>query len=251
MAKVTAPFNIIGTIDGLNFYSANDQNYVRKVPETGITKEQFRDNPVYDHIKKHGTEFGNCSSKSRVFRLLAKQFYDQAKEGSFAGRVNGLLFDVLGEDSNNEHGKRTVVNGLKTEKGVELLIDFEANKLCPLDKTFNGEIDFNWDTLDLNIKSINPEKDINWPQTEANVVHIQLAIANWNFEEDTSETKYSNLITFGKEDVQQPVNWDIETPAEKDLWLAFICISFGNKIRRKTKPVHKKFNTATILSYSS
>ena len=249
MAKVIAPFNITGTIDDLNFYNANDKGYARKAGDVGITKEQFRDNPIFDPIKKHGTEFGSCAKKSRVFRLLAKQFYDQAKEGSFAGRVNSLLFDILEEDKNNEHGKRTLINGLKAQESLELLLNFEANKLRPLNKTVNGKISFNWNTLDLNIKSINPEKDINWPKTEANVVHLQLAIANWNFENDTFETKYSNLITFDKEDMQRPISCDIETPSEKNLWLAFVCISFGNKIRKKTKPVHKKFNTATILSY--
>ena len=33
----------------------------------------------------------------------------------------------------------------------------------------------------------------------------------------------------------------------KDLWLAFIYIGFSNKERRKTKPLHKKWNTTTII----
>ena len=249
MAKVIAPFQLTGTVDGLSFYKANDQNYVRQKGNSGISKEQFRDNPVFEPIKKHGTEFGSCAKKSRIFRLLAKQFYDQAKEGSFAGRVNSLLFDILEEDLNNENGKRTLNNGLKNPEGLELLLDFEANKLRPLNKTSNRKISFNWDKLDLNIKYLNPEKDINWPEIEANQVHLQIAIANWNYEEETFQTLYSNQLTFEKQNKKQTINWSIETPHEKNLWIAFICISFSNKIRKKTKPVHKKFNTATILSY--
>jgi hypothetical protein len=249
MAKVIAPFKLVGNIDGLNFYNANDENYARQKGDMGISKEQFRDNPIYEPIKKHGIEFGNCSTKSRVFRLLAKQFYDQAKEGSFAGRVNSLLFDILEEDLNNKHGERKVVNGLKTTEGQDLLLNFEANKIRPLNKTCNRKIIFNWEKLDLNLKFLNPEKDINWPETEANQVHLQIAIANWNYEEDTYQTLYSNQLTFEKENKKQAIKWTIETPNEKTLWIAFIGISFSNKIRKKSKPIHKKFNTATILSY--
>ena len=38
MAKVTAPFEIEGTIDDLNFYKASEQNLVRLKGKLGITK---------------------------------------------------------------------------------------------------------------------------------------------------------------------------------------------------------------------
>ena len=104
MAKVTAPFEIKGTIDDLNFYKASEQNLVRLKGKPGITKEQFANNPIFNPIIEHGTEFGSCVLKSRVFRLLAKQFYDNAKEVSFAGRVNQLLFEILEEDTTNKKG---------------------------------------------------------------------------------------------------------------------------------------------------
>ena len=88
MAKVIAPFKIVGTLNDMTFYEASNQNLVREKGKSGITKKQFKENPIFDKIRQQGTEFGSCSRKSRVFRLLAKQFYDQAKEVSFAGRVN-------------------------------------------------------------------------------------------------------------------------------------------------------------------
>lgn len=249
MAKVIAPFKIIGTLDDLNFYNSTDGNIVRMRGNSGITKKKFQENPIFNTIKNHNKEFGSCAVKSRVFRLLVKPFYDQAKEGSFAGRTNKLLFEILEEDTNNTRGNRKLENGLKTTEGKELLLNFEANKTRPLHKTCKRKIKFNWENKQLNIKTINTEKDINWPEVEANQVHLQMAIANWNYENQTFETNYSNLIILEKNNTKQMLNWNIETPKEKNLWLAYICISFSYKERKKTKLVHKKFNTATILSY--
>ena len=106
MAKVIAPFNIVGSLNDMTFYEASNQNLVREKGKSGITKKQFKENPIFGRIWEHGTEFGSCSHKSRIFRLLAKLFYDKAKEVSFAGRVNQLLFEILEEDTINPIGKR-------------------------------------------------------------------------------------------------------------------------------------------------
>ena len=250
MAKINAPFTIKGTLGGISFFNTSDGNIAREKGETGITKKQFAENPVFDHIKKHGKEFGSCAIKSKVFRAMAKEFYDQAKEGSFAGRVNSLLFRILEEDPKNEKGQRQLERGLETVDGLDLLLNFEANKTRTLKKICKKEVNFNWEKLTLNFDTINPKKDIKWPKTEANTMYIQLAISNWNYEKQKFETLYSNQLSFQKVNEVLPLNWTIGLPKEKNIRLAHICISFANQERKKIKPVHKKFNTATILSYS-
>ena len=105
MAKLTGQIKIKGTIGYLVFIEdASKEIYVREKGKPGITKKQFKENPIFGRIWEHGTEFGCCVRKSRIFRLLAKQFYDKAKEVSFAGRVNKLLFEILEEDTENKIG---------------------------------------------------------------------------------------------------------------------------------------------------
>ncbi len=249
MAKVIGPIKLKGTIGDISFYKTSEGNIAREKGKTGITKKQFAENPIFDPIRSHAKEFGSCSLKSKFFRAMAKQFYDQAKETSFAGRVNCLLFEILEEDTTNEKGQRQLENGLKTEEGLELLPNFEANKTRPLKKVCKKEIKFNWDKLMLNMDTINPKKDIKWPKTEANIMYIQLAVANWNYEEQKIETQYSNQLSFQKVNETQPLNWTMEPPKDKNLWLAYICISFAYQERKKIKPIERKFNTATILDY--
>lgn len=247
MAKVIAPFKIKGTFDDLSFYIASDENLVRQKGNSGITKEQFAKNPIFDRIRQQSSEFGSCSQKSKVFRLLAKQFYDKAKEVSFAGRVNKLLVEILQEDTTNTIGERKVENGLQIPELNEILVHFEGNKLRPLKKILKKKITFDWKQNKSNLTSINAEKDILWPDPDANQLHLQIAIANWNCKEDTFENQYSNEIILEKVNTETKIDFKIDHLQTKDLWIAYLFVGFSNKERRKTKLLHKKWNTATII----
>ena len=160
MAKVIAPFKVKGTIDDLSFYIASNENLVRQKGNSGITKEQFAKNPIFNRIRQQSSEFGSCSQKSKVFRLLAKEFYDKAKEVSFAGRVNKLLFEILQEDVTNKIGERKVENGLQIPELEEILVHFEGNILRPLKNVLKKKATFDWKQNKSNLTSINVEKDI-------------------------------------------------------------------------------------------
>jgi hypothetical protein len=247
MAKVIAPFMIKGTLDDLSFYIASEENLVRQKGNPGVTKEQFAKNPIFNRIRQHRTEFGSCSQKSKVFRLLAKQFYDKAKKVSFAGRVNKLLFEILQEDTTNKIGERKVENGLQIPELDELLLHFEGNKLRPLKKVLKKKITYDWKQNNSNIISINAEKDIHWPEPEANQLHLQLAIANWNCKDDKFENQYSNEIIIEKGNTEKTIDFKLEQLRTKDLWIAYLFIGFSHKERRNAIPLHKKWNTTTII----
>lgn len=247
MAKIIAPFKIVGTLDDLNFYEASGQSLVREKSSYRMTKEQFRANANYDRIRHQATEFGSCSKKSIVFRSLAKEFYNKAKEVSFAGRVNKLLFEIVEEDDQNEIGSRKLENGLQKKESNEILIHFEGNKLRPLQQVLKKEINFDWSLNKIDVSTINPEKDINWPEEEANQVHLQLAIANWNYKEDQFENQYSNEIILEKSNFENQLEFRLNELQTQDLWLAFIFVGFSLKERKKTKFLHRKWNTTTII----
>lgn len=251
MAKVIAPFRIKGTLDDLSFYMASDENLVRQKGNSGITKEEFAKNPIFNRIRQQSSEFGSCSQKSKVFRLLAKQFYDKAKEVSFAGRVNKLLFEILKEDTTNKIGERKVENGLQIQELDELLLHFEGNKLRPLKKVLKKKITFDWEQNKSNLTSINAEKEIYWPEPEANQLHLQLAIANWNCKDDKFENQYSNEIILDKENTEKTIDFKLEQLQTKDLWIAYLFIGFSHKERRNAIPLNKKWNTTTIIGIQS
>lgn len=251
MAKVIAPFKIKGTFDDMSFYIASEENLVRQKGNPGVTKEEFAKNPIFNRIRQQSSEFGRCSEKSKVFRLLAKQFYDKAKEVSFAGRVNKLLVEILQEDTTNKIGERKVENGLEIPELDEILIHFEGNKLRPLKKVLKKKITFDWKQNNCDLTAINVEKDILWPEPEANQIHLQLGIANWNCKEDKFENQYSNEIILEKDNTEKTIVFKLKQLQTKDLWIAYLFIGFSNKEQRSTIPLHKKWNTTTIIGIQS
>ena len=248
MAKVIAPFKISGTLDDINFVvTADGENYARMKGKTGITSEQFKNNPIFDRIRHQGTEFGQCSKKSALFRLMADRFNRLAKDVSFAGRANKLLFEILEEDTTQPKGQRTLLEGLKTKDGKEILVGFESNKLRPLRTVLKSKEQHNPNNQTLTLLNFIPKEHLDWPE-EATHVHLALALTNWDFENETFNTCYSEEIILAKESEKQTVTLQTEIPTGNHLHLTFFFIGFAKQDRKKHKLLHRKNNTATIIA---
>ena len=246
MAIVKAPYTITGTIGDLNYFVDQGKvNRVRTKGKSGITKEQFQSNPIFNTIKKHGHEFGRASKKSRLFRFLVLQFYQRAKDGSFAGRANKLLFEILEEDTINQRGERTVENGLNTTDGVNLLIGFEGNKLRPLDQTLKKKGKWNSKTETFTINNLALLEDIKWSEN-ASSVHLAVAQTNWDYINDSFETAYSEEVTFEKEDKTIDISFSPEKLKGDKLVLLFVFIGFSEKYKKTVRPLKRSFNSVTI-----
>ena len=246
MAIVSAPYTITGTIGDLTFYVDQDKvNRVKTKGKPGITKEQFKSNPIFNPIKKHGKEFGQAAKKSRIFRFLANRFMMRAKDVSTAGRANKLLFEILEEDLLNERGERTVENGLNTTEGVNLLIGFEGNKLKPLYQTLKKKGKWDVQSETFNLPNLSLLHDIEWPEN-ASFVHLAVAQTNWDYDKDTFETAYSEEVTFEKEDKTIDITLHPEKLKGDKLVLLYVFVGFSEKYKKTVRPLKRSFNSVTI-----
>lgn len=249
MAKVIAPFKIVGTLDDLTFYLDQEKNNLVKTKgNPGITKEQFKNNPIFQKVKNHGIEFGRCSKKGQTFRKLAHYFNCRAKDGSFAGRANKLMLDILNEDTINQHGQRTIEEGMKAEDSKTYFVGFEGNKLRPLKTVLKKKWSWNPDTSEFKIKALNPTKDIDWPE-KAEQMHIAIARSNWDYINDKFTTEYSEEIIIVKDEKATSINLktNIQIPLENELQLVFLFIGFSIQDRKKIKELKRSNNTVSII----
>jgi hypothetical protein len=215
--------------------------------KTGITPEQFKNNPIFDRIRHQATEFGQCSKKSVLFRFIANRFNRLAKDVSFAGRTNKMLFEILEEDTTQPKGQRTLLEGLKTKEGKQILIGFESNKLRPLRAVLKIKEQHNPHNQTLSLLNFTPREHLDWPQ-EATHVHLALALANWDFENETFNTCYSEEIILAKESEKQTLTIQTAVPTGNHLHLTFFFIGFAKQDRKKYHLLHRKNNTATIIA---
>ena len=247
MAKVIAPFKIVGTLDDLNFYlDENNVNRVRTKGKTGVTSEEFKRNPIFTKAKNHGKEFGRASKKAQNFRKVAHYFNNRAKDGSFSGRANKLMLDVIHEDVTNPHGERTVENGMQSPDSVSYFIGFEGNKLRPLKKVLKTKWVWDETASQLTINNFNPKKKIDWPEN-ADKLHIAIARANWNYEENNFTTVYSEEIIIKKDESTTNIKLQTTIPEDNNLQLVFLFIGFSIQDRKKTTELKRSNNTVSII----
>lgn len=250
MAKVIAPFKIVGTLDDLNFYiDQNKENIVRTKGKTGVTSEEFKRNPIFTKVKNHGKEFGRAVKKAQSFRMIAHYFNNRAKDGSFAGRANKLMLDIIQEDTSKPQGERTFEKGIENPETRSYFTGFEGNKLRSLNKVLktNWVWDENYNTL--TIENFNPEASIDWPE-KANNVHLAIARSNWNYIDNKFETRYSQEIVIQKEEETQTIKITTENrepKTENNIQLLYFFIGFSIQDRKKTKELKRANNTVTII----
>ena len=250
MAKVIAPFKIIGTLDDLNFYViGNDTNLVRTRGKTGVTSEEFKRNPIFTKVKNHGKEFGRAAKKGQNFRGIALYFNKRAKDGSYSGRGNKLMLEIIQEDTTNPSGERTFEGGMKNRETIEYFLNFEGNKLRPLKTVLKTNWTWDENNNTLTMANFNPETHIDWPE-KADNVHLAIANANWNYIENKFETHYSEEIVFQKEEGTQTIILTTEklrTETENAIQLTYLFIGFSTQERKKTKELKRANNTVTII----
>ncbi len=250
MAKVIAPFKIVGTLDDLNFYvDQNNENIVRRKGKTGVSSEEFKSNPIFSKVRNHGKEFGSAVKKAQSFRMIAHYFYNRAKDGSFAGRANKLMLEVLQEDLTNPSGARTFENGMLAPDSTGYFIGFEGNKIRPLRQVLKTT--WNWceSTRALTMEHFNPKIDLDWPE-EAEQVHLGIAHAHWNYIDGVFETFYSQEVVLEKETAARNIKMMTEykdSTAPKYIQLLFFFIAFSVQDRKKTKELKRINNTVSII----
>lgn len=247
MAKVKAPFKLSGTLGNITFDDTTEGNIAKEKREKFMTSKEFMANPIYDPIRNHGKEMGYCAKKSRLFRLLAVNFYKNSKDVSFAGRANQILFEILEEDTINPKGQRTLSEGMKSPFLSEILPGFDGNKQRPLKKVLKTTYVHSPEERTIKIADFMAQNHLDWPE-EATHVHLAMATANWDFENDTFDTCYSDEIKIAKESEVQSICLSTENPKGNQLQLTFLYIGFAKLERRKYKPFHRRSNTATIIA---
>lgn len=249
MAKIIAPFKIIGTLNDLTFYIDQDgKNLARTKGKTGVSSKEFKRNPIFTKVKNHGKEFGRAAKKAQNFRGIAFYFNQRAKDGSFSGRGNKLMLEVIHEDTTNVQGERTFDKGINPETR-SYFVGFEGNKLRPL----KGVLKTNWSWDEnkntLSIADFNPETHIDWPD-KADNVHLAIANANWNYVENKFETHYSQEIVLKKEEESQNIiltTENREPKTDNNIRLLYLFIGFSTQERKKTKELKRSNNTVTII----
>ncbi len=246
MAKLTSPFTISGTLDDLNFMDSKDGNFIRMKGKTGITKAQFRDNPIFNPIRKHGKIFGFCSRKGNVFKQLVQPFYKNVYALSLKGRCNKLMLAIFREGTPQEDYDLQFHEGLCGMNAQSFLLGFEGNVHQQLKDVLAVPLSFEWDRLQLSLSTLTPLHDILWPEG-ATQVEVQLALANWDNQSNSFETSFSTTILLTQTSQATALDFELKPPKGHHLWLVFIHFRFSYMQYNQLKFLPKSSNSCTLI----
>ncbi|MCU7613664.1 hypothetical protein N0B16_04370 [Chryseobacterium sp. GMJ5] len=127
MATYESFLKINGSVGDLVFYTLNGKNIVRK--KSGFNKSAFKKNPAYEKVRQNSSEFGHCSKIGKLIRQSIKNFIIYAEDPLLYQKFAKLMTEIKDLDFISERGKRTVKNGIDTEKGKSALRNFCFGKI--------------------------------------------------------------------------------------------------------------------------
>lgn len=177
MAKPKGLIKIEGTIDGLTYYTLNGQLVVRK-KGGGFHTEAIKHGKHMSRVRENATEFGHCSHVGKELRQVLRPFYHGIKYTGLHGRVAGMLTNIKNLDPLNERGVRKVGEGLHTEAGRQLLMDFD---FTPAFRSF-----YNWKCechYDSGRHTFTPARLPNGLQKAKLTPYLKLAVVETDFED--------------------------------------------------------------------
>lgn len=123
MARQKSLITLVGTIDGINFYTRKGKAVARKAGG-GFTGAKIKKHPSMVRVRENNTEFGRCSRFKKLFKDALHPYFKDYKNGDLHANLMRLFLAIKDCDLVSERGKRSILQGLQTAMGHELLLQF-------------------------------------------------------------------------------------------------------------------------------
>ncbi len=115
-----------GSLDGKCYYRRNGKDVVQN--KGGFDGERVKTEERYLKTRQLYSEFGLCASQSALLKFHLQDFLSSIPDSYVYNWIQKRLVAVKALDVVSERGKRTVLNGLKTEAGLRLWNGFDFNR---------------------------------------------------------------------------------------------------------------------------
>lgn len=178
MAKQTGILKLKGTLDGLNFYTQNGKQIVRKAGG-GFNGKAIRNKASMSMVRENSIEFGHCSKVNKVFRTALMPFYKGQRMLPFHRRLMTLFTDLKDLDEISVRGQRVVDKGVQTEAGKDLLSGFNYMPNCNPKDRLPFDMKYDSQAHRLRITDLDA-KHIRFPEG-ASQIQLQFGVLDFNF----------------------------------------------------------------------
>jgi hypothetical protein len=145
MARVTGPFKITGTIDGINFYQDGGVNYARKAGG-GFDGDAIKNKDSMIRVRENASEFGHSAAVKSTFMRVLHPYLSKLKGRKLHSGMTSLFVQIKNFDPVSERGVRRVAQGLTTTDGRNLLLTYSYPERFTVDQVLGNRFDVDMTT---------------------------------------------------------------------------------------------------------
>lgn len=199
MAKNQSIVRLRGSIDGVTYTEGVNGKLSRS--RSSLTKAKMDANPKFRKLRQMQSELGSYARFGALLRSGAKSELVRVKPYRGVQRINKLFNEIKNEDPVHRMGKRTVMEGLNTVRGRNLLLDFDFYGTSSVSALLEKQFVVDLATGEARITAFNPIRDLLVPDL-ATHVQFKAVFIGLDSEESVVSTKRSPEVVLPIADVE-------------------------------------------------
>lgn len=188
MAKNQGIVRLRGSIDGVTYTEGVNGKLSRS--RTSLTKAKMDANPKFRKLRQMQSELGSYARFGALLRSGAKSELVRVKPYRGVQRINKLFNEIKNADSVHRMGKRTVMEGLNSAAGRNLLLNYDFYGVTTVSALLEKEFVVDLATGEARIAAFNPVRDLFCPELTTHVV-FKAVFIGLDSEQNVVSTKRS------------------------------------------------------------
>jgi len=172
MARNNGILKIEGTLQDLTFYKGQDGFLVKT--KSSISRKRILKDPAFARTRENLTEFTDSAKAGKMLRLAMNELMQQSKDNRVTSRLMQKMSSIQKLDTVHLRGKRTVEQGLTTEEGKTLLVNFNFNDRAPMESILLAQYSVDEQNGDVSIPGFVPGLNLYKPE---GATHVSLRSA--------------------------------------------------------------------------
>ncbi len=199
MAKNQGIVRLRGSIDGVTYTEGVNGKLSRS--RTSLNKAKMDANPKFHRLRLMQEELASYSRYGALMRSGVRGELARIKPFRGVQRLNKHLNALKNEDTVNRMGQRTVSEGLRSARGVNMLMDFDFYGKTKVSSLIEKKFSIDLATGEAQILGFNPFLDLIAPVT-ATHVSIKSLFMGLDFREGLVSTTRSPEVYLPIADVR-------------------------------------------------
>lgn len=191
MAKNIGILKFSGLIDDLVHYKRNGVYVVQR--KGGFDGERTKNEARYEGTRQCQTEFGKCASLASAFKRCLQEYLNSIPDPVVYNWIQSKILALKACDIASERGQKTVLKGIQTASGTQLLHQFHFNRLQKIETLLLATPEMHMETGVLTLSSGQMPIQISGSKDPC---RLQLLIVRMNFETYQYELAASSFYYF-------------------------------------------------------